>query len=466
MNETLLMPLVALTIGGGVVSSLFIGGLIPGTFPYLSRQIRSLSKQDRLAGIQGLGRLGGEKALNLLCSLLNHHELDMRRVAVESLAMTGSLGAIEPLGTVLEDSNPFIRRAAALGLAAFDEPRATELLCQALKDSDEQVVAAAALAIAHRKDPASIEPLCRALSGSAEIARVISKALTKFGMEAFDTLCRLLPEAGAVSGERMIEVMREINAEACVEPLLQTLATARVEATVKAAIRALSALNPPDLLERLCTIVRDPQALGRMDAITALRAIDHPQGIAAIAQVLADPDPELRRAAVMALAGHSAPSVTEALCGALADPDADVVRYAAHSLGAQRDARILRCFFLALYPLDGEAVIQVLENALKRPLEELDSAMDFLPLLERWAGPSARQDDQTARYSMQSALILLHGRIVRGFRDLTATVLVFKGQEWSSVTSEERLHPLAASTVEFLRSPREVRQFQAIKAHS
>ncbi len=466
MNESLLMPLMALTIGGGVVSSLFIGGLIPGTYPYLSRQVRSLSKQDRLAAVMGLGRLGGAKPLNLLCSLLNHHELDMRRVAVESLAMTGSLSAIEPLGTVLEDSNPFIRRAAAMGLAAFDEPRATELLCQALKDSDEQVVGAAALALAHRKDPTSIEPLCRALSGSAEVARIISKALAKFGMEAFDTLCRLLPEAGAVSGERMIEVMREINPEACIEPLMQTLATARVEATVKAAIRALSALNPPDLLERLCKIVLDPQALGRLDAITALRAIDHPQGIAAIAQVLADPDPELRRAAVTALAGHSAPSVTEALCRALSDPDADVVRYAAHALGSQHDARILRSFFLALYPLDGESVIQVLENALKRPLEELDSAMDFLPVLERWAGPSARQDDQTARYSMQSALILLHGRIVRGFRDLTATVLVFKGQEWSSVTSEERLHPLAASTVEFLRSPREVRQFQAIKTHS
>ena len=195
MNETMLMPLVALTIGGGVVSSLFIGGLIPGTFPYLSRQIRSLSKQERMSGLQGLGRLGSTKATNLLITILNHHELDMRRVAVESLAMTGSQAAIEPLGTVLSDANPFIRRAAAMGLASFDEPRATEFLCQALKDSDEQVVAASALALAHRKDPAAIEPLCRALSGNPEISRVIAKALEKYGMEAFETLCRLLPEA-------------------------------------------------------------------------------------------------------------------------------------------------------------------------------------------------------------------------------------------------------------------------------
>jgi HEAT repeat protein len=466
MNETMLMPLVALTIGSGVVSSLFIGGLIPGTFPYLSRQIRSLSKQERITGLQGLGRLGNTKATNLLITILNHHELDMRRVAVESLAATGSLAAIEPLGAILSDSNPFIRRAAVVGLASFDEPRATEFLCQALKDSDEQVVAAAALALAHRKDPTAIEPLCRALSGNPEIARVIGKALEKYGMEAFETLCRLLPEAGAVSGERMIEVMRAISPEASIEPLMQTLSSARVEATVKAAIRALSELNPPGLLERLCQIVLDPQALGRMEAIAALRAIDHPQGITAIAQVLTDPEPELRRAAVLALAGHSAPSVTEALCRALSDDDTDVVRYAANALGSQRDRQILRSFFTALYPLETENVIQVVENALKRPLEDLDSALDFVPVLERWAGPSARQDDQTARYIMQSALILLHGRIVRGFRDLTSTVLVFKGHDWSSVTSEDRLHPLAASTIDFIRSQREVRQFQALKSHS
>src|SRR5690606_37551024 len=133
-----------------------------------------------------------------LCTLINHHELDMRRVALESLAMTGSPKAIEPLGSALVDSNPFIRRAAALGLASFEQSRATELLCQALKDEDEQVVGAAALALARRRDPASIEPLCRALAGNADIARVIARALSQFGMEAFETLCRLLPEAGAV----------------------------------------------------------------------------------------------------------------------------------------------------------------------------------------------------------------------------------------------------------------------------
>lgn len=464
MFETLLMPLMALTIGGGIVSSLFLGGLIPGTFPHLSRQVRSLSKNERLSALLGLGRLGSQKATNLLCTMLNHHELDMRRVAVESLAMTGSPSAIEPLGTVLTDSNPLIRRAAALGLAGFEEPRATELLCQALKDADEQVVGTAALALAHRKDPTSIEPLCRALAGPAELAQVISKALAKFGTEAFETLCQLLPEAGAVSGERMIEVMRAISPEASIEPLMQTLSNARVEATVKAAIRALGDLNPPGLVERLCKIVLDPKALGRLEAIATLRTLDQPQGIAAIAKTLSDPDPELRRTAVLALAGHADPTVIEALCRALSDEDKDVVRFAANALGTQRDRRILRSFFLALYPLEGETVVQVVENALKRPLEELDSALDFLPVLERWAGPSARQDDQAARYSMQSALILLHGRIVRGFRDLTSTVLVFKGLDWSSATSEDRLHPLAAGSVDFIRTPREVRQFQALKS--
>lgn len=466
MNDTLLLPLMALAIGSGVVSSLFLGGLIPGTFPHLSRQVRSLSKQERLSALIGLGRLGGEKATNLLCSMLNHHELDMRRVAVEGLAMTGSPRAIEPLGTVLSDSHPVIRRAAAMGLARFEEPRATELLCQALKDADEQVIGAAAVALAQRKDPAAIEPLCRALSASAEISETIAQALTRFDMDALETLCRLLPEAGAVSGERMIDVMCAISPEAAVEPLMQTLANAKVEATVKAAIRALTTLNPPGLVEQLSQLLLDARAQGRLEAIAALRTLDHPQGIAAIAQVLADPNPELRRAAVLALAGHSNPGVIEALCAALADPDADVVRYAAQALGSMRDPRILRNFFLALYPLDAEAVIQAVENALKRPLEDLESALDFLPVLERWAGPSARQDDQTARYPMQSALILLHGRVVRGFRDLTSTVLVFKGMEWTSVTSEERLQALAGTTVEFIRTPREVRQFQAIKSLS
>lgn len=466
MNETWLMPLIALTIGGGIVSSLFIGGLVPGTFPYLSRQIRSLSKQERLMALVGLGRLGTEKATNLLIATLHHPELDMRRVATESLALTGSPSAIEPLGALLDDSNPVIRRSAALSLNAFSGPRATTFLCQALRDSEESVATAAALSLAKRRDPEAIESLCRALSGSAEVARVVSKALVAYGMDAFETLCKLLPEAGAVSSERIIDIMTTINPEGSIEPLMQALDTARVEATVKSAIQALSALNAPGLLERLCQILQEPHALGRLEAITALRALDRPQGIRAIAQVLSDPDPELRRAAVLALAGHGDPLVTEALCKALADDDSLVVRYAANALGQQRDPRILRSFFEALYPQETDCVIPAIENALKRPLEDLESARDFLPILERWAGPSARQDDQTARYLMQSALILLHGRLVRGFRDLTSTILVFKGHDWSSVTSEDRLHPLAASSVEYLRTPREVRQFQAVKAQA
>lgn len=463
MNESLLMPLVALAVGAGVVSSLFLGGHIPGTYPYLSRQVRSLSKQERLSALIGLGRLGGEKATNLLITMLNHPELDMRRVAIESLARTGAPAALEPLGTLLDDASPSLRRTAAMGLAAFKHPRATELLCQALKDPDEQVVTAAALALAQRQDPATIEPLCRALTSSAEIARVVMKALEKFGMEAFDTLCRLLPEAGPVSSERIIEVMRAINPEASVDPLMQTLSHGRLEATVRAAIRALTALNPPGLVDRLSQLLRNPQALGRAEAITALRELNHPQGIAAIAHVLSDPDPELRRTAVMALNGQTDPAVIEALCKALSDEDWEVVRLAAQSLGQVRDRRILRTFFLALYPLDGESAIQAVEGALMRPLEDLDSALDFLPVLERWAGSSSRQDDPTARHYMQSALILLHGRIVRGFRDIFSTVLIFRGLEWSSPTQENCLHPLAVSALEFLRSTREVRQFQNLK---
>lgn len=466
MNESLLMPLMALTIGGGVVSSLFIGGLIPGTFPYLSRQVRSLSKQERLSALQGLGNLGSEKAARLLCTALNHHELDMRRVAIESLAQTRNPMAIEPLGAVLADPNAALRRAAAMGLAHFDDPRVTELHCLALKDSDEQVVAASALALARRKEPAAIEPLCRALFGSPEIARVVSQALVKYGMDAFETLCRLLPEAGAVSGERIIDVMRAISPEASIEPLMQALSTTKVEATVKAAIRALSALNPPGLPERLSALVLDPQAHGRSEAIGALRALESPQGTAAIAKVLADPNPELRRIAASALAGQSDPTVIEALCAALTDADKDVVRYACQALGNQRDRRILRAFFLALYPEDGPTLIAQLEETLKRSLEEVTSVNAFLAVLERWAGASARFDDQVGRYVMQSAIILLNPRIVRGFRDLTATVLVFKGMEWTSDTTEDRLHPLAAETLEFIRSPREVRQFQAIRSHA
>ncbi len=466
MNDTFLMPLMALSLGGCVVSFLFIGGLIPGTFGYLSRQVRALNKQERLSAVHGLGRLGDTKATLLLCSMINHHELDMRRAAVDSLAMTASPLAVDPLGTMLSDSNPLIRRAAAMGLAAFDDPRATAYLNQALKDIDEQVVTTAIMALAHRRDPAAIEPLCRALVGSPEVARAVSKALVIFGMDAFETLCRLLPEAGAVTGERMIEVLRAISPEASVQPLMHTLSNARVEATVNASIRALTALNPPGLLELLCRIVLDPQALGRGNAIAALREIDQPEGISAIAQVLGDPNPEFRRAAVLSLAGHSEPLVVDALCRAFEDPDPDVVRYAAQALGTLRDRRILRSFFIALYPQDGDSVVRILEEALKRSIDDLESAQDFLPVLERWAGPSARQDDQTARYSMQSALILFNGRIVKGFRDLTSTLLVFKGQEWSSVTREDRLHPLAASSLEFISSPREVRQFQASRPPS
>lgn len=465
MNEALIFPVVALTVGGGLVTGMFIGGLIPATFPYLNKQIRSLNKSERLSAVYGLGRLGGHRATSLLYTLLNHHELDMRRASIESLAATKDPSVIEPIGSALTDTVPLIRRAAAIGLSGFEDLRATELLCVALRDTDEQVVSAAAVALAHRKDPTSIEPLCRALASSTEIAHAVGRALVDFGMEAFDTLVRLLPEAGAISGERMISVMMEINPEASIEPLKQVLASAKVQVTVKAAIRALTSLKAPGLVSQLCNLLLDHEALGRADAIEALQELGDPEGITAIIQILRDADPHLRRSAVQALTDRTEPEVIGALCSVLADEDPAVARDSALALGTKRDRRILKSMLLALYPLDGESVVRVIGEAIKRPVDELDSAGDFLQVLERWAGPNSRQDDQTARFYMQSALILLLGPDVRGFRDLTSTVLVFKGHEWTSITREERLHPLAAESLKFLRGQRDVRTFQSGKAY-
>lgn len=465
MNEALLFPVVALTVGGGLVTGMFIGGLIPATFPYLSRQVRSLNKNERLTAIYGLGRLGGHRASSLLYTLLNHHELDMRRAAIESLASTQDPAVIEAIGSALTDTVPLIRRAAAIGLSSFGDLRATQLLCFALRDTDEQVVSAAAVALARRKDPTSIEPLCWALASSTEIAQAVSHALADFGMEAFDTLVRLLPEAGAISGERMIGVMLEIDPEGSIDPLMRVVANGKVQVTVKAAIRALTSLKAPGLVPLLCDMLLDHEALGRAEAIEALQELGAPEGIIAITQVLRDSDPHLRRAAAQALADRTEPEVIGALCSALSDEDPAVARDAAQALGSKRDRRILKSMLLALYPLDGETVLQSLEEAIKRPVDELDSASDFLHVLERWAGPNSRQDDQTARFTMQSVLILLLGPDVRGFRDLTSTVLVFKGKEWTSVTREERLHPLAAESLKFLRGQRDVQAFQSGRAH-
>lgn len=111
--------------------------------------------QEAYGAVVELGRLGGDRALELLIGALGRKD-GVARSAARELGRNRDPRALKPLASLLE--NPDASQAAAEALIAFGAP-AVDVLVEALKNPDAHTRRLAAAALGDIADKRAVEPL-------------------------------------------------------------------------------------------------------------------------------------------------------------------------------------------------------------------------------------------------------------------------------------------------------------------
>lgn len=159
--------------------------------PAVVERLADFAGQVRVAAIEALARLGGERAFEALGAAATGGDLDQRRAALIGLGLSARPEAVPLLLRHARASDVATRLIAISALANFDTPETLEVLGSALHDRDDNVRAAAVgflgkrgsteatlLLAALLKDPATAERARTALcQPQAERVAGLSAAL-------------------------------------------------------------------------------------------------------------------------------------------------------------------------------------------------------------------------------------------------------------------------------------------------
>ncbi|HEY9898477.1 MAG TPA: HEAT repeat domain-containing protein [Pantanalinema sp.] len=446
MHLTIALAVLAAFIIG--ILALYRSGLLPGTLPYWTKQLAHPDRATRLKTAHLLGQIATPQAAYCLAQVAQNEDATLKLLALKGLLNTRLSSTLPVLRAALADRDPKVRRIVAQGLAGFQGVAVTAMLTELLTDLDEFVVMAATESLGSRQDPSAARSLALALGHSEETARFAAEALMAIGPSVFEPLCTMIDELNPLACERLIPVLVSLDPRRAIEPLIQILNGTVNDYLIKATISALIELRSPEVAQALIAYVSDESHYCRPFALRKLQALEDPAANDLLLRLLSDRDVMIRRAASDALAVDVDPERLPALLAALGDGDAEVLQNVIRSLGHYNDPRILPRLFETLWPSEYETIVPMIEDACRRSLSELSSVDELLPLLRRISSREARgSEEQRIRHYLQSVYILLRPRLVCGFHDLTNNILIFKDEDLTSEYQEQRLHPLALSSL-------------------
>lgn len=444
----LLVAIVTLIAMLASALSLYRGGHLPGTLPFWLKRLEDPSRQVRLRTVQQLSQLASAQAAYCLTLVLRSDDLAVKQLAVTGLLKMRQPATIRDLMGASTDREAKIRLLIAQGIHTFPSPEVTTLLVDMLRDPDESVVASAIMSLGTRRDAAAVPALTQMMGGNEVFARLAAEALGEIGRDALEPLIETIPRLSPLASERLISVLTTLDPKAAIKPLVDLLNTSTAEFLLKEVITTLVGLRAPEATQALIAYIGNEQNTCRPFALTKLQFLEGPAVNSLLLRLLKDQELAIRRAAAEALMGGWDPDWILPLLDALADPDDEVVRLAAEALGQYDDPRILPRLFEQLWPSDSEWIVQMIGDALRKPINDLKPLEDLYPLLKRISSKEHRgSEEQRVRHHLQSVLILLKPRMVCGFQDLTNTVLVFKGDDAVSEYQENRLHPVAVKAL-------------------
>lgn len=152
---------------------------LPGAFEQLQAGLSAQEPDVRRAAVNGLAVLGGQRAAELIGYALTDEVLEVRTTAARALGQlrdeTGRPLGVDGLLLALDADSPAVQAAAARALGGLGEPRAIEQLRELVRRGDAGVSVAALEALRALQDPAFDELLVEALAHPDE--EVVKQAL-------------------------------------------------------------------------------------------------------------------------------------------------------------------------------------------------------------------------------------------------------------------------------------------------
>ncbi len=255
-------------------------------------------------------------AVPALITALKDSDVDVRRVAVQSLSNFNDPRAVPGLVGALKDSDTEVRMYAAVALGNLGDERALPGLLAALKDSNGEVRHTALSALQSMPSKVPDEAILTAMGDSDPDVRreAINLAVSRLSDHDDDENVKVDPRYIAAFGRLLTDADADIRHEAA-----HGLGSAGLS-------------EPPAVL---LAASKDKSTEVRQAVAEALGEIGHARGVPTLKEMLSDSNPEVREQAIESLSEIRDQSALEALVGALKSNDPVVRRSAAEALGSR-----------------------------------------------------------------------------------------------------------------------------------
>lgn len=117
------------------------------TLPALFAALRDHNSDVRWIATQALGRIPGAATVDALIPMLTDDDKEVGRIAAQGLGMQGDRRAVPHLIAAMREGYPLLRESAALALGQLADKRAVPALQELLQDAHQQVRRSAATAL-------------------------------------------------------------------------------------------------------------------------------------------------------------------------------------------------------------------------------------------------------------------------------------------------------------------------------
>jgi len=285
----------------------------------------------REAAVDALKAIGGEETVSAVVPALRTDNAAVRNAASEILQTIGE-PAIPQLEKLLEDDDVDVRKFAVDIMAVIGSPLAEKAFVRALEDRDVNVSAAAAEALGEIGSHASVEPLVQSLKASSWTRCSVAKSLGQIGgAEAARALQQLTRDDDPMVVFTAVEALGSVRDAAAIESLLPLLKHEN-QLIVNKAIASIEQIEdemPAEMwnqlrgqisVDTILALLRDSAATLRRHAIALLGRIGVEEAVSPLIDVLlADEnreDDEIRELAIrsiVSLAPQDIQSILDAL---------------------------------------------------------------------------------------------------------------------------------------------------------
>jgi HEAT repeat protein len=339
----------------------------PEIVPALSAALAHFDPTIRSFAARCAGVIGAHSLASQIEQLLGDPDEDVCSSAIEALARLRHEPALPAIVTAVADARAEVRKRAIQALVCMDAEAVTRAF---MIDPPDGTPAKLAMLEVIRGNPHTAQ---RLLIDSAlgewdpQVRRAAVAALAALGPDDLVEAVESSLRHPSVDVRR--EALRAIGtkrSEHARDLILRQLA--HDSETRTDAIRALAELRDSSVAQRLIDLLADASPPTRLSSLEALADLQEHAAEPMIVRLLVDPDPEIRRGAVSALGRFATREATRHIMVAAQDP-AWEVRAAAIEVFREDDQDGLRC--LERLCVDPHPFVA---SAARRRLEELDKA--------------------------------------------------------------------------------------------